>query len=54
MEHTDRQRPDAPARPQQQAAWQPPAIDWEENYEPVVLAVSCASQPLNCGGGARL
>ncbi len=53
MEHTDRQQPDVQNRPKQ-GAWQPPAIDWEENYEPVVLAVSCASQPLNCGGGARL
>lgn len=33
--------------------WQAPAIEWEENYEPVVFAVSCAQQPLNCGGAAQ-
>jgi hypothetical protein len=34
--------------------WVRPAIEWEENYEPVVLAVSCASQPGVCNAGPRL
>ena len=34
--------------------WEKPTIEWEEDYEPVVFAASCASQPLNCGAAARL
>ncbi|UCF68257.1 MAG: hypothetical protein JSV80_02845 [Acidobacteriota bacterium] len=33
--------------------WQPPAVEWEEPYEPVAFAASCTSQPFNCGAGAQ-
>ncbi len=33
--------------------WERPAIEWESEYEPVVFAVSCTSQMVNCGAGAR-
>lgn len=33
--------------------WLRPAIEWEEDYEPVVFSASCTSQPFNCGAGAR-
>jgi len=32
--------------------WIRPAIEWEEDYEPVVFAASCTSEAFNCGGGA--
>lgn len=38
---------------QPRKSWQPPAIEWEEDYEPVVFSASCTSQPFNCGAGAR-
>ncbi len=34
-------------------AWQKPAIEWEEAYEPVVFAASCTMQAFNCGAGAN-
>lgn len=33
--------------------WQKPAIEWEENYEPVAFAASCGLEVLNCGASAR-
>lgn len=33
--------------------WIKPAIEWEEDYEPVVFAASCTSEAFNCGGGAH-
>ena len=34
-------------------AWQAPAIEWEEPYEPMTFAASCTLQPGNCAGGAQ-
>lgn len=50
-EDEDRERRTPDRTPE--TSWERPAIEWEEDYEPVVFAVSCTSQPFNCGGGAR-
>jgi len=43
-----------PAPKAQTPQWERPAVEWEERYEPVVLALSCAAQPGNCSGASRL
>ncbi len=54
MEHSTSSQPQVPATPAAATPYERPAIEWEEAYEPVVFAVSCTSQPINCGAGARL
>lgn len=38
---------------QEKQTWIRPAVEWEEAYEPVAFAVSCAQQPFACPSGAK-
>jgi hypothetical protein len=49
-------RHDRHARPTESesaSSWTPPAIEWEEPYQPSLFAASCTLQPGNCAGGAQ-
>ena len=42
-----------PAETDPARGWTPPAIEWEEAYQPTLFAASCTLQPGNCASGAQ-